>query len=266
MKILLLIAAWQRRGTARICYRGVKRMVAEASASGFDIKPMVVISQSEDFDLATSFDFDCISAPNKPLGKKMNIGIQVALRYSWQYLMQLGSDDLLAKGFFDWNGWIGQNSISSYLQKETPFFGCTELFVYNSKTGAAKYHNTLSPFGAGRFIRRDVVEKTVRQKGYLWEPERNYGLDFSSERMIMDCHDMRDVRIMPAHNHKFPMVLDIKDGENIHSFEEIPGQGVTDAQRKWMYEAFPELMALKLQMPQTQMRRYVQGNSTPSHD
>jgi len=243
MKILLLIAAWERRGTARICYQGVKRIVAEATTSGFEVRPVIVVSQQKDLDLASSFGFEASFAPNKPLGRKMNAGIRSALAFKWDYLMQLGSDDLLAKGFFDPNGWIAQNPISSYLQKETPFFGCTELLIVNTNTGATKYHSTLSPFGAGRFIRRDVVESTIEKKGYLWEPERNHGLDFSSERMIMECHDMREVRIMPAHNHQMPMVLDIKDGDNIHPFDEIPGTDLTDAQREWMYNAFPELNA-----------------------
>lgn len=252
MKILLLIAAWQRRETARICYRGLIRSISEAYECGIRISPLVIVSQMEDEQMALSFGFETAQAPNSPLGQKMNMGLQIGLNSKWDYLMQLGSDDLLAKGFF--GEWDGVNDIRSYLHKQTPFFGCTELFVYNAKTGAAKYHNTLSPFGAGRFIRRDVVEKTARQKGYLWEPERNYGLDFSSERMIMECHDMRDVRIMPVHNHELPMVLDMKDGENIHPFEEIQGTEVTDLQRKWMDEAFPELTVTM--MPKKKTEKY----------
>lgn len=243
MHILALIPTWKRPEIASICYRGLQRIQSEALASGYNITPLVVASRQPDAHLAeTVFKMRCVSSTNQPLGKKLNRGLAYAIKkMDWGYMMTLGSDDLLAQGFFAPDGWIGKSSIHWHLERKTPFFGCNELYVYDTNTGQAKYANTLNPFGAARFIRRDIAEAVVKKKGFLWEPERNQGLDGSSERMIGEIFTMHEVRVMPVHNDGFPMVLDMKGAENIHPYDEIPGEHLIGAQTGWMQNAFPEL-------------------------
>ena len=245
MKILALVPAYRRRHITRVCYAGLTRLLAQASEAGFSLAPLIIASEPEDAGLAESFGFDCVRSPNLPLGRKLNAGLSVALQSEWDYLMTLGSDDLLAVGFFDASRWATLFSVPTYLRRRLPMFGLTEIAIYDSVTTRSKYYKTMASFGAGRFVRRDVIERTWNAIGFLWEPDRNRGLDFSSERMVTQACGFRNVRLMPVNNSSLPMVLDIKTNENIHTYDSLPGTPADDQQMGWIRQAFPELLTMK---------------------
>lgn len=246
MKILLLIAAWQRRDVAVICYTGVARLQGHAALWGFDLEVCIITSNLLDYDLAKRFGFRVVQAPNKPLGAKMNAGVKEALAsFDFSHLMQLGSDDLLAKPFFC-RRLNGSPGIFEHLESKTPFFGLSELITYNTETGENKYSHIPTGFGAGRFIRRDIIEKTVSVLGYLWTPEKNKGLDFDSESNISKCYSFHEVRLKTVYNQGKALCVDLKSPVNIHSFEDIPGQALTREQEFNMKTMFPELEMVKI--------------------
>lgn len=247
MKILAFIPAYRRRHIARLCYAGLCRSIKEAEQAGVAVSALSIASEKEDAALAESCGLLCVQAPNLPLGRKLNIGLAYAMKnLEWDYIMTLGSDDLLGKGFWDDTQWEGEDSVPWYLSQRAPFFGLTEIAIYDSTTASSKYYKTAASFGAGRFVRRDVIERTWNARGFLWEPDRNRGLDFSSERMITAACGFRNVRLMPSSNCGFPMVLDIKSSENIHAYGDLPGIDMDNRQRAWMEQAFPELSAFKM--------------------
>lgn len=245
MKILALVPAYRRRHITMVCYAGLTRLIDEASEAGFSLAPLIIASEPEDAALAESFGFDCARSPNLPLGRKLNAGLSVALQSEWDYLMTLGSDDLLAVGFFDASKWAPLFSVPTCLRRRLPMFGLADIAIYDYLTGRVKTYHTIASFGAGRFIRRDMVEKTWQAKGFLWEPERNQGLDFSSERMVTQACGFRNVRLVPISNSSLPMVLDIKTNENIHTYDSLPGTPADVRQMDWIRQAFPEFLTMK---------------------
>jgi len=210
MKILLLIAAWQRHETARITYQQLMQVETEWNNLGITLIPLVICSNSEDAALANSFGFITYYHKNSPLGEKMNAGLKRALEFKCDYIMQLGSDDLL-----------DANLINFYLDpllRKSPFFGLSSLYFYDQQGDRLKELQLTNVIGAGRCIRRDICEFMSENFG-LWYYRTEKGLDNDSEARIYDFMGFEQHRVQYIKT-PTPMILDIKDGENLHSFDD----------------------------------------------
>jgi len=228
IKILLLIATHKRPEITRICFQGVERFAEEAFKHGVFIVPHILLDKGDMGNIANvlEFKFGATTSPvDIPLGQKMSDGLQGVAHLEYDYLMQLGSDDLLS------------NSLIHYylpeLQKKQSLFGMTDLYVYDTQTGNAKFfRQKTGVFGAGRCIRWDIVRAF---DGRLWSDYKNSGLDMDSDDRIGSIG--RIVRTIPVTR---PQVVDIKSDVNIHSYEDIPGEVIRDAVK--LYDDFPELI------------------------
>ena len=202
VKLLVYLAVWRRPEITEICFMGLNRL---RKVKGYDINVLAVISEEEMIPLCEKYDVNWVMHYNKPLGKKKNFGLKHALKFDWEYLIEIGSDDLLKDEILDlYRPHFGKS----------PIIGLTSLCFINSEDLACRFYPSRSGFGAGRAIQRQVIEKM----GSLWRDHLMHGLDNSST-FAMARHGFLERRIQAIK----PIALDIKSETNIWKFNYLLG-------------------------------------------
>ena len=84
------MAVWQRPQITQVVFEHIKYL-----QTIYNIDCFVVYSEMYWEVVIKEYGFKGCYAPNEPLGRKHNIGMQECLNYEWDYLMQCGSDDLI---------------------------------------------------------------------------------------------------------------------------------------------------------------------------
>lgn len=202
IKLLIFLPVWKRPEITEICFMGVNRL---RKSGLFPIEAFAVISEESMIPLCQKYDVKYCFYKNEPLGEKKNYGLSQAMKLEWDYLIEIGSDDVL----FD-----------SYLTAITPYLGTHDLIGIchvihiNSEDLACKRINTYSPFGQGRAIARKVIEKL----GKLWPDKNNKGQDnYSYWRMVNAGFIPVQVRSDK------PLGIDIKSEVNLWPFNYFVG-------------------------------------------
>ena len=203
MKIHILTALWKRPKITDVFIQGCKRLGYPVTAS---------ISETSYISICEANNINWIMTPNKPLGAKWNSGLRQSLIHEWDYLLILGSDDLISNclinRYMTYTGW--------------DMIGVRDMYVY--KDGAIKYfrYNQERSVGAGRLIKRSAIEKC----GMLWSDHKNKGLDgHCSKRLRMKR--LKEIAI----NMGDSIVVDIKSDTNMNSFEKLEGE-IVDVELK----------------------------------
>jgi len=274
MKVLFFIPAWERRDITRICYEGLKRVIADAPPK-IECEAFIVASNDADEKLADEFDFTVYRHENHPLGAKFNAGMKEALKKEWDYVWQLNSDDVLSTDI--WKAFL------PFFQRKTDFWGVERLYFYDMPTGRMKTYRYFDGCGI-RVIKRALVEKagwckrgrakqsmigawahvgagesgyypagkvensklfdelSARRKFMLWPDEAGKGLDNWSRNRIFWANGLSTLRFPPADKWGEPLVVDIKSGANIWQYNDCPdGKELNDAQKAKALRKFPEL-------------------------
>jgi hypothetical protein len=146
---------------------------------------------------------------NYPLGKKKNYGLKAASEYQFDYLLEIGSDDIITNELLDqYLNYFGYNE----------FFGISDIAYIESESGECRRlisHSTT--YGAGRCISREILEKA---KWKLWKDDLNRGLDNDSTRKINNL-GYKFTKVEPLDQ---PCLIDVKSQENIWKFNYFLGQ------------------------------------------
>lgn len=202
VKLLFFLAVWKRPEITEICFMGLNRL---RKLPGYDINVLAVISEEEMITLCEKYDIKWVMHENLPLGRKKNFGLNESLKIEWEYLIEIGSDDLLKK---------------EVLELYAPYFGIhdvlgmTNFCFVNSETLECRMYNSKSCFGLGRAISRKIVERM----GYLWADKISHGLDNNS-RFAIHRNGFIEKRINTAK----PLAIDIKSEHNIWKFNYLQG-------------------------------------------
>ena len=149
---------------------------------------------------------------SSPLGEKLNMALQSIMFQEWDYLMVLGSDNLLRPQYWGY--------VRAAISEEINCFGFGECLLYDRINHKAKlWQHAPSTFGAGRLIHRSICS---RCDWVLWDNRKENGIDNSQERRIYErCREP----IFPIPTFR-PVICDIKDSDNINSFDSIEGMDI----------------------------------------
>lgn len=180
--------------------------------------------------------FNLVYAPNRPLGRKHNFGLSYAVNCgSFDYILQLGSDDVLSNEIW--------GTYRPYFRNERKFFGLNSVYLYDSNSDLVKCCESSQVFGAGRCIHSSIVRQFVRTTGYvqLWDDNASSGLDINSEINVSKEIGFSKLRVLGIRTNK-PMVLDIKTKDNINPYASMPGEIVSMNERFIINRMFPELV------------------------
>ena len=220
IRIIVLTCIYGRSDVTDTFISALYRFVAR-SPEWVQINAVFVVSNSDDWaNIVVHTDYydwmETTYSPNMPLGRKHNLGISFTHHMmQYDYIMQLGSDDLVSDEIWQY--------YEKPLQAGRKFFGLSDLYFYNAKTHAVKHYGSNQVFGACRMIHRDIVRQLVRDTGYvqLWTDEKNSALDRDSENNITKEIGFCNIRVLPVKTPK-PMVIDIKTEENINKWDDLP--------------------------------------------
>lgn len=250
MKFLVFLAVWKRPEITEICFMGLERL---RSRSRFPIECFAVISEESMIGLCEKYNIKYTFYKNEPLGGKKNHGLTEAMKLEWDYLIEIGSDDLVKDELIE---------IYSKYAGKYEMFGSKDAVIIDSETGRCRRLQSDTVYGLGRCISRKIFEKfcygvscfmlegvatrgrTVGkgQTGFflieqakeleglgrlkitgepryrLWKDEINRGLDNNSDYFLMTQnvgHKTVETEV--------PLTIDIKGKDNIWPFTDRIG-------------------------------------------
>lgn len=249
MKLLVFLAVWKRPEITEICFVGINRLIRN---SQIPIQAFAVISEESMIGLCEKYNIKWTFYKNEPVGEKKNHGLNEAMKLEWDYLLEIGSDDLVK---------------DELVQLYAPFFGKYDLFgtkdaiIINSEDGMCRRLKSDTTYGLGRCMSRKALEcaygvdvvalegimamgrSTAKgQNGFfkveqaqdleklgrvkilgkpryrLWRDEINKGLDNNSDFFFMK----NGIGHRAIKTDK-PLCIDIKGKDNIWPFSERVG-------------------------------------------
>jgi hypothetical protein len=166
-------------------------------------KPTIVVVCSSQPELEHYKELGVTVAlePNRPLGRKWQVGVNIAHKLNCDALIILGSDDILRNDFF--------RVTLSKIALGYEFIGSTEWYMQDVK-GKEFYHckyihvNKDFPIGSGKVYAKSILEK-CRWKIF----------DTTADRKL-DDQGVRMVQNVGAKSYLFrePLVLAVKGGWN----------------------------------------------------
>lgn len=147
MRLLVFLAAWKRPEITEICFKGIERL---RKNSRFPIEAFCVISEDEKVGLCEKYGIKWTFYKNEPLGEKKNHGLTEAMKLDWDYLIEIGSDDILKDELIE----LYSNYFGKY-----EMFGTKDSVIIDSNSGSCRRLVSDTPYGLGRCISREVIEK-----------------------------------------------------------------------------------------------------------
>ena len=168
IKILTFTPVWQRPEIFEICLQGIKRLM-KYDPKRFQVTPFFIVSESWAAQLLNKHKFAYIYHQNQPLGAKKNAGIRYAIeQYDFDYILEIGSDDLIR------NEWL--DMAEPYLNEQIPQLHPSNVFFADVRTAKTAEWTSQKIIGLGRFISRKAIQQAIN-KYELWEPQGRRGMD-----------------------------------------------------------------------------------------
>lgn len=257
MKLLIYTALWKRPEVSEICFMQIDYLRSYFKPKGVEIIPFVVLSEEEMKPLCDKYKVGYCEAENFPVGRKHNIGLFESLKIKWDYMMLIGSDDLVSAKYMD----IALKEI----EKKTVFAGPDVIYFFNSWDNSLKMHkvNGIYSIGAGRIMSRSMIESFVEDDSLtFWEDQKNKGLDTSSFNRV----DKKGIGHKMIKLPEKPYIVDVKSDQNIWNYSELEGvtnyQGVKALEGYFDKEIIKAIVQFKPTKMETEKRVRFEHKST----
>ena len=186
----------------------------------------------------SAFEYKVVHYSNDKLGAKHTAGIKEALKTGCDYVMNIGSDDLLHSAL--WNLYL------PYMLDGYHIIGLRKLYFYAPPGDAIlfSYNSGNLVVGAGRLMHAGMLKKIWKTPKKLYDDECQRGLDTNSSNRMCSEHVMP--LILDAG--QFPMIVDIKTKDNINEMDRIRSthhfNTIQDVSSSLLLCWFPELKTL----------------------
>lgn len=182
-----------------------------------DVDVLVVGSEDEAMEQSESHGFHYRHFPNDNLGKKAQARLEFTKDLEWDYLLFLGSDDLITQKTIDY--------IRIRMEAGHDFIAPMDLFVYvaegHHRAGlyySNGYRNTRrdgEPMAVGRCLSRELV---VRLGYRLWPAIRKHIDKPAWDRLRSFIRDPYTYRLRDGGR----MIVDIKTSGSLSPFNHLP--------------------------------------------
>ncbi len=207
-KVLVFTAVYKRHDILELFKKGYDAL-AEYWPERFSFDLVGIVSSKEDQEKCRELGISTVFAENKPISDKHNKGLQQVLDRDWDYILQLGSDDVMTPGALEYYAYA--------ITKGFDVIGTKDLFVIERSTKkCVKVHYSTSTsrmIGAGRMISRSTIEK-LPITGELWIKGLDSGLDMVSQARLEGL-GASFYMITPENKY----IYDIKSDVNIWKFD-----------------------------------------------
>ena len=203
IKIVTMTPVWRRPEIFEICLKGIKRL-QEYAPERFEIIPFFIVSEPEAEKQVLKYGFDYINYSNDYLGAKKNAGLKAIMaKYKFDYLLELGSDNLVTNDYLDF--------IEPFMREKTPQITPSDVWFVDTQIGKVAFWRTTKVLGCGRCIHYNSIMVVLENNQDLWIPERNRGMDTCSWMMLRG-YDIQNTIVKPDKIYG----LDIKSEVNIN--------------------------------------------------
>lgn len=206
MKVLILVPIWRRPAITKIWAEAMSYYLTD------NVTVLTIISY-DDPDYAANLliiaknKFERCFYKNEPLGEKLNAGIEYALQnYEFDYLMNLGSDDILHPAIW--------GLYKNFMDDRIPFFGLDKVYFYDTLQNKLALSKP-NIWGAGRMILREILNKIKKKGEFLYKNDFNSGLDTNS---LENIKFNLDIDYIQLETHDFPYLVDVKSDIGIGEF------------------------------------------------
>ena len=203
-RTIILLPIWGRKAITLLCLKNLKELKEK-----YGIEVMCIVSESWAKMEAFNYGFKWVEVSNDDLGHKMNVGVEAVMRMDFDYMMNLGSDDIINERLFE--------IYKPYFEKRTPMFGITKATFIDTVSNECKVCDYQILIGAGRAIRTDLIEQFVMRDGksIMYDKGINRGLDMNSMKKFNCSHTE-----IETEDH---LIIDLKSNKNIWTFDNIGG-------------------------------------------
>jgi hypothetical protein len=146
MRVLVFLAVWKRPEITEICFMGISRL---RKNSRLPIEAFAIISEESMIPLCKKYNITYTFYKNEPLGEKKNHGLNEAMKLEWDYLLEIGSDDLVKDELIElYEPYFGKYDL----------FGTKDAIIINSADGQCRRLNSDTTYGLGRCMSRKALE------------------------------------------------------------------------------------------------------------
>ena len=188
---------FERPKITEMAYRGIQRNIKEFAEHGYSVEVFIAGSEEVHEKLAERYGWNYKYVKNGNLGEK-NQGLYKWMKeFEWDFMLQLGSDDIILPG--------GVDCLVQHMA-EYEFACFTEIYFFRATTGEGTLHPSYA-CGAGRYVSRRICNAIE----ILW-PFAHIGNDGRSADRIY-----RQWKIEP-YKMKGAFIADIKSDVNVTPF------------------------------------------------
>lgn len=210
MRIAIVTTMWQRPEIFRIFAEQCQHL--QNKYGNLD----VIVTGSESHKskhLAESYGFHYIEYANKPLGRKQNRSTIKAKALGVDYVICVGSDDLISDKLYEY--------YLSQFEKGIDFIAPLDCYFYDTVSGKGLYWGGYRgkwqgmTCGAGRALSRNILNRLNWQPWYdeLYSDVLDTGMDEKLKRVPHSRHTFKISTIKNAY------LIDIKSSTNMTPFE-----------------------------------------------
>lgn len=166
MKIAFVTAVWKRPDVFELFAKGIDNIVKTIPDTEF--KTFVAGSEGKTSEkMVKNKGFEYIEIPNQPLAAKHNSSVLEAKKWGPDYVICLGSDDILSP-----------QTINKYLEilKEDPkvdFIGLSDFYFYDQPTNRASYWAGYLDHRKGDVCGAGILLSSRLLKMWGWKPWTN---------------------------------------------------------------------------------------------
>lgn len=152
-KILFFLAVWRRPEITELCFMGLQRLMKHRPSQA-----LAIISEESMIPLCEKHGILYVMAENEPLGRKKNVGLNAAMKMDFDYLIELGSDDVILNDIFE--------KYAPMMKKGEDFFGSNRLLFVDTSTGNSRdYEAKEAQYGYGWGLGRAMSRKMLLTMG-----------------------------------------------------------------------------------------------------
>lgn len=224
MKIAIVTGVWQRPEIFEFFAEGVKRLVQ--AYPEIEFQTFVAGSEGQTSEqMVRNHGFNYVEVPNEPLSKKMNASVLEAKKWQPDYVLCLGSDDIVSPAAF-----------RHYLDRindprPVDIIGTTDFYFYDTFSGKAAYWDGYIDQRKGDLVGAGILLSERLLNMWGWRP-----WDFHDRHVLDNSIKNKSKRTVPCVVYKFSLKevgaisVDIKSGTNMTPFELWPNTTEIDPQ------------------------------------
>ena len=207
IRLGILTAVWQRYEVLEVFKKGIERIKEH---SNIEIEVVAVGSEGKKSANACN-DFHYVPFKNKPLSNKWNAGMLKMKELNVDYVLCLGSDDLISNSLLD--------KYIEAMEFGYDFIGLLDCFIYDRLTNDLRFwvgYNGIrigETAGIGRCLSKRILDE------FDWKPwvdAHDRGLDGTMFRKLKEMPHTEKVFGCLKDN---IFAVDLKDSQSMTSFE-----------------------------------------------